>query len=323
MEHLKHLDLNISFQKYLYSREEEKDLIIHDDYAYVTHEIIQFSKIRPFELDFIIEFCLKYYSVINNGQEFKDYLLCQSIARCPKVTHLLFKKGFFSVETITNEIIKQNDKIAAHYFLEDLESIDISRFKDTNQAFSETNKNFHIENKEILNQMITYGFIMNSCEYVIKYDDDLALTKIMNHPTFISSSDLKWSCFEWTQRPVSMDIISFAAHFGSIKCFRLLMVKQCCFNNNNVVLSSIFSGSVDILHQCEIVEKNVQMYLNVASKSFRFFIFEWLLELNQQSYNLCFDNNSVTYALLDSQSNDVNIKNVFRKFSLIFLDSLW
>ena len=90
------------------------------------------------------------------------------------------------------------------------------------------------------------------------------------------------------------------------------MVKQNCFNNNNVLLSSIFSGSVDILHQCEIEEKNVQIYLNIASKSFRFNIFKWLLELKQQSYNLCYDNNSVTYALLDSRSNDVNIKNVFR-----------
>ena len=121
----------------------------------------------------------------------------------------------------------------------DFNSFIESKFKslDFGQSF--------FENKNEIDQLIEYGYIPLSIEYCLKYDmiDDFTSVNDLNQ-------DAEWSPFEWSNIPKYLDLLSFAVFFGSIKCFKYLLMNE--FEINEEVISMVAcSGCFDLFHLCQ------------------------------------------------------------------------
>jgi len=93
--------------------------------------------------------------------------------------------------------------------------------------------------------MIEYGYLPSSIEYHLKYD---AIDSFINMYDLIPKA--KWSPFEWSNKPEYLDLLSFARFFGSIKCFKHLLMKG--FEIKENVLSMVVcSGCFDLFHLCQ------------------------------------------------------------------------
>ena len=82
----------------------------------------------------------------------------------------------------------------------------------------------------------------SSIECILKYDviDDLVGFNI-------SKGEAKWSLFEWSMKPQHLDLLSFSVFFGSIKCFKHLLMNG--FEINDKVISMVVRGGcLDIFH---------------------------------------------------------------------------
>ena len=93
--------------------------------------------------------------------------------------------------------------------------------------------------------MIEYGYLPSSIEYCLKYDviDDLVVFDDLNQ-------EARWSPFEWSDKPDYIDLLSFSGFFGSIECFKHLLMKG--LEINDFVLSNIVcSGCLDLFRLCQ------------------------------------------------------------------------
>ena len=63
--------------------------------------------------------------------------------------------------------------------------------------------------------MIEYGFVPSSIEYCLKYDaiDEFTDFNITNQEA------------KWNKKPKYLDLLSFSGYFGSIKCFKHIIMK--------------------------------------------------------------------------------------------------
>jgi len=95
--------------------------------------------------------------------------------------------------------------------------------------------------------MRKYGFCPSSTEYILKYDDveKLQSSISVNQKDFMA----KWSPFEWSIKPKSFDLLSFTGHFGSIKCFKHLLLNGFSINDSTLE-SVIYSGNSDLFRLC-------------------------------------------------------------------------
>jgi len=101
-------------------------------------------------------------------------------------------------------------------------------------------------NEDIIDQLIEYGFQPSSIEYCLKYDviDDLVDINILNQKAI-------WSPFEWSSKPEYLDLLSFSGFFGSIKCFKHLLLKGFKMNENTRSMV-VCGGCLDLFHLCQI-----------------------------------------------------------------------
>ena len=97
-------------------------------------------------------------------------------------------------------------------------------------------------NETDIDQLIEFGYLPSSIEYCLKYDviDDLVKLNILNQ-------EAKWSPFEWSTKTEYLDLLSFSGFFGSINCFKFLLMNG--FEINDRVLSMVVcSGCLVLFH---------------------------------------------------------------------------
>ena len=210
-----------SFEKFLFG---EGNGIVIDDMEFCVDRIVMLPRIRPHQLEKAVELSAEYCKFA----DFRRKLLEKS-NECPVLIYQLFKRGFFVFEEIEPFL---NDRVTfflCYYFrkeIENFESFIESKYKP--YGFDES----FFENENDIDQLIEYGYLQSSIEYCLKYDviDDFAFFNNLNQAA-------KWSPFEWSFRPDYLDLLSFAGFFGSIKCFKHLLMKG--FEINDNVLSTI------------------------------------------------------------------------------------
>jgi len=140
-------------------------------------------------------------------------------------------------------ILKNRDTfLLGWYFRKEIKDFEsFIENKCINDDFDES----FFENENDIDQLIVYGFLQSSIEYCLKYDviDDL-----------LSIDNLKpeanWSPFEWSSKPEYLDLLSFSGFFGSIKCFKHLLMKGLEINEN-VFSMVVSSGCIDLFHLCQ------------------------------------------------------------------------
>ena len=86
-------------------------------------------------------------------------------------------------------------------------------------------------------------------EYCLKYDDRDTLNDFLSIQTYDPLAQAYWSPFEWSNKPKSYDLLSFAGYFGAVNSFKLLLLNG--FSVNAHVFNSVVcGGSLDLFHSC-------------------------------------------------------------------------
>ena len=64
------------------------------------------------------------------------------------------------------------------------------------------------------------------------------------------NEEAKWSPFEWSYKPEYLDLLSFSGFFGSIKCFKHLLMKGFEIKPH-VISMAVCSDCYDIFYLCQ------------------------------------------------------------------------
>jgi len=225
------MEEKVSFEDFIYGDGEEVSI---EDIGFCVDRIIELPKIRPHKLEKAVSLAIKYSQL----DDFRQKLL-EKPYKCPSLIYQLHKKGVFVFEEIEPFLRNKQSRIICYYFRKYI--IDFENFVQNMYISCGDNRSF-FENSNEIDQLIEYGFLPSSIEYCLKYDvvDDLF--------GFINLKlEAKWSPFEWSLKPKYLDLLSFAGFFGSIKCFKYLLLNGFEFNDR-VISMVVCSGDFDILH---------------------------------------------------------------------------
>jgi len=224
----------IVFEQCLFGNENE---IVVNDIEFIVDRVVMLPKIRPHQLDKAVSFSIEYC----RNTDFRRKMLEKS-NECPVLIYQLFKRGVFVYEEIRPFLKNRNSFLLCYYFWKETDDFGkMIKGKDKPYGFDE----FFSDKSGDIGLLIDFGFIPSSIEYCLKYDvvDDLNNFSIMNQ-------NAKWSPFEWSFKPDYLDFLSFSGFFGSIKCFKHLLMKG--FEVNEKVLSMVVcSGCSDLFQLCQ------------------------------------------------------------------------
>jgi len=258
------------FEDFLYGDGIETSI---DDWDFLSDRIIMLPKIRPHSLSKAVSLSLVYCQ----KPEFRGKLLCRSL-ECPVLMFLLYKEGVFSFLDFERFIERGDSLIFCYYFRKDIE--DFNSFVDSKSRPYDFDESF-VQNEHDLDLSIEHGFVPSSIEYCLKYDD----VENLRDFDVVNVREAKWSPFEWSYKPGFLDLLSFTGFFGSINCFKHLLING--YHIREEVISSVVcSGSLDLFHICQkekwINSENMSKSIIFCHQSFLEFFLENGLELNRK-----------------------------------------
>jgi len=228
------MDQKISFERFLFG--EGKEIVI-DDFEFCVDRVVILPKIRPHQLEKAVDISVEYCQI----PDFRRKLL-EKYKECPVLIYKLYKRGILVFEEIEPFFGNEDSFLFCYYFRKEIKDFDsFVKCKDKPYGIDES----FFENENEIDQLIEYGYVQSSIEYYLKYDviDDLAVCDNINQ-------EARWSPFEWSYQPKYLDLLSFAGFFGSIKCFKHLLMEG--FEIKDNVLSMVVcSGCFDLFHLCQ------------------------------------------------------------------------
>jgi len=245
------MEKKVSYEGFLFGEGNE---VFIDDMEFCVDRIVSFPKIRPHQLEKAVRLSFEYCQIA----DFRRKLLEKSI-ECPVLIYQLHKRGIFVFEEIEPFLRNIDSFIFCYYFRKEIKDFDgFIKSKDKPDDLDES----FFENENDIDQLIEYGYLQSSIEYFLKYDviDDFALYDNLNQKA-------RWSPFEWSYQPEYLDLLSFSGFFGSIKCFKHMLMKGFEINEN-VLQMVVCSGCFDLFHLCQ-----GQQYVipNLVCKASQFF----------------------------------------------------
>jgi len=209
-----------------------------------------YPKLRPHYIASFVSFCSYYLT----EDSFRKIILRKTFAVCPTLIHRLYKMNFFSDDEIKECLMMHKRKFLYLYYMNDI-VCDYNQFNDDQYSLKYWNE------KE-LGFLITNGFYPSSIELSLKHD---RLEDMQN--LFIKRPEITnciWSPFEWSKEPSSLDYLSFSGFFGSIKCFRFLLLSNFLINEQ-VICNAVCGGSIEILNQLIDLNFGFNSFINEAS----------------------------------------------------------
>ena len=245
------MEEKISFEDFLFGEGNET---IIDDMEFCVNRIVMLPKIRPHQLEKVVSLSVKYCQI----PDFRRRLLEKS-KECPVLIHRLHKVGILVFGEIEPFLKNRGTFLISYYFRKEINGFN-SFIRSKSKPYFIDESVF--ENENVIDQYIEYGFLPSSIEYCLKYDviDELAV-----FDNLIQKA--KWSHFEWSYEPKYLDLLSFAGFFGSIKCFRHLLMKG--WEINIKVFSMVVcGGSFDLFHLCQ---EQQSVTPNLVCKASEFF----------------------------------------------------
>jgi len=245
------MEEKISFERFLFGDGNE---IVIGDMGFCVDRIVMLPKIRPHQLEKAVDISVEYCKL----SDFRQKLLNKS-KECPVLIYQLYKRNILVFEEI-EPILKNRDTfLLGWYFRKEIK--DFESFIENKSKLNGFDESF-LKNENDIDQLIEYGFLPSSIEYCLKYD---VIDDLINIDNLIQKA--KWSPFEWSNKPEYLDLLSFSGFFGSIKCFKHLLMKG--FEINANVLSMVVcGGSFDLYHICQGQQS---MTPNLVGEAIEFF----------------------------------------------------
>jgi len=227
------MEEKISFERFLFGEGNE---IRINDIEFCVDRIIELPKIRPHNLERAVRLSIEYCKLA----DFRRKLLEKS-NECPILIFQLYKRGVLVFGEIEPFSRNGNTFLLYYYFRKEIEDF-YSFIKNKSKPYGIDESFF--ENENDMDQLIEYGFLPSSIEYCLKYD---VIDSLLNMDF---NQKAKWSPFEWSNKPEYLDLLSFSGFFGSIKCFKHLLMKGLEIKEN-VLSMVVCGGCFDLFHICQ------------------------------------------------------------------------
>jgi len=255
------MEEKVLFEQFLYG---EANKININDVEFCIDRIFMLPKIRPHKLEKAVSLLIEYCQI----DDFRQKILEKS-NEYPFLIYQLYKRGVLVYEEIIPLLKRINSFLLCYYFQKEIEGFEkFIKNKRKPSGFDD----FFIENHENIHHFIEYGFVPSSIEYLLKYD---VINSLVEFNTF--SHIAKWSPFEWSFEPKYLDLLSFSGFFGSIKCFKYLLIKG--FEINVNVLSNVVcSGCPDLFHLCKTQQFLASEFICKASEYCQLQLLVFMLE---------------------------------------------
>jgi len=225
-----------AFESFLFGDGSEGNYSVCD-VDFMVDRLIILPSLRPFKLEKAVELCASYSS----NPHFRKRLLDNSFL-CPVLIYRLFKKGFLEFDEIFPILQSSKNFILCYYFRNQIKEFD-TYILCKKKPFDIDDSFFKNENQ--IDLLIEYGFLPSSIGFCLKYDD----IDVFRDITINNQSEIKWSPFEWSFKPFYQDLLTFSGFFGSINCFKHLLMNGCVIHDyiRSIV---VCSGSADLFRIC-------------------------------------------------------------------------
>ena len=193
---------------------------------------------------------------------------------CPVLLYKLYQLGIFLFDDIKTFLENRDAFILSYYYHKEIDNFDDHiRLKTIPSDYDDC----YYEFKENIDALIQYGFAPNTIEYCLKYDDINAFINIYSNQNHSPGGIAKWSPFEWSQKPDFFDFLSFYGFYGSIECFKYLLMNG--FSIDDKIRSIVVcSGNTDLFHICNNVIVDFSNHICYAAEYFRLSILNFLIE---------------------------------------------
>jgi len=255
------------FEDYLYGDNDiTQDFEIFDA-DFCAEHLARLPTLRPFSLEKSFRLCCKFCE----NEQFRELLLKKSSYYCPLLLYRLYKHGIYEIMKI---LLTKGSFVSLYYFRK--------RIDDFENKIKKIPKMYQLEQSILeddweMDLLIEYGFSPSSIEYCMKYDDIDAFKQKIIYSSEILNQQAQWSPLEWSRDPKVYDFLSFSAYFGSINCFRHMLMNGWVINEKTNCIS-VCSGNTDLFHLCNQNVFDYSEHFCLASefnrKSFLYFLVE-------------------------------------------------
>jgi len=229
---------------------------------FLLHLFVMFPKLRPHHIDNFSIFCSHYL----HEESFRKNVLKRVFVVCPTLIQRLYQTKCFTKNEIRESLLFHQNMFLYLFFKKEIE---LDGFNFVHNQYSK-----EYWNEKELASLIQFGFLKSSIEFCLKYDRYEEMESMMaNNPGI---KECKWSPFEWSVEPKSLDFLSFSGIFGSLKCFRVLLLSGFVLNEQHG-FEVASSGS---LEQFKLVSDHLiicSTFLHEASKFFHLSVVEYLV----------------------------------------------
>ena len=225
----------IVFEKLIYGDPPVFEYMEIQTKDFLVDRFVMFLSLRPLYLERAVILCLEY----TKNSHFRQKLL-EKILECPVLIYRLCQRGVFLFKEIEEYLQNRESFVLGYYFRKEI--LDFKSFIKQKRVPDDLDESF-LKNEDEIDLLREYGFLPSSIEYCLKYDD---IDCFRDFNTTLPNQ-AKWSPFEWSVKPKSLDLLSFSGFFGSIKCFKHLLL-QGLLINPRVLSSAVCSGSLDLFH---------------------------------------------------------------------------
>jgi len=275
----------IAFENQVLGDNPLSEVILIEDIDFLARKLIRLPSLRPLFIDKIVMLCQKYFHLSG----FKERIIKGSIYKCPIVTYKLFKLGFIQFTDFSNYLMMDKCFMGCFYFRKEILDFEqIIQKKKITEEFDPSNYTSDFE----IDQYINFGFKPSTIEYCLKYDDISEFREILSNPVILHVEEAKWSPFEWSRKPKILDLLSFSGFFGSIQCFKHLLVSGWRISHY-VSQTVICCGQTELFHMCKFDVQDFSIHCCLAAEYCRLSILEFLIE---------------SYGCIDANDADVSIR---------------
>jgi len=228
--------------------------------------IVRFPLFRPLEVEKAARLAGEY---AKNG-DFRVKFLKKS-EQCPILIYKLYKMGVLRFEEIDPVLKRMNSYILCYYFRKEIPDFQ-SFIRDKTKPYG-FNEAYYVNGDDSVDLFIEYGFPPFSIEYCLKYDD----IDVLGNLEINNNGEAIWSMFEWSYKPESLGFLSFSGFFGSIKCFKHLLLNGFHIDDN-VRSMVVCSGSLELFHLCDFGLTPRAEFLKFSSIFAQMHLLEYFME---------------------------------------------
>ncbi|EAY01351.1 hypothetical protein TVAG_339790 [Trichomonas vaginalis G3] len=256
------LEKEVSIQYYLatlsqetYSRTKNVILDSNDLTEFSSNEIIRFSSMRP-------------------KQEELYAQLYTDILRDKSMNAIFIKSIKTNYTSFSRRIVDLSGIL--------LSAMDFKGDKQNQLAFADLIPNYYADSddsvQKVTKQWVYEAYILNSVGHILRYDNIDQLREI-HGSTFDVNQRIPNGEFECYKYP-TMPLISVAARYGSIKCFKFLLMNKALMDEETASMA-VSSGNWEIVKICE----QSKLSFEDASSATTFHRYELIKWLYKKTHN--------------------------------------